>query len=101
MDKTTWVVELRGTITRDKKYVEVDALTMGLAMEAATAAHPTYRAKSAKPKNGWIGEAGECRDIIDRGELIAAARAVVAFDWSDNDPDAVAAIERLRHAAKN
>lgn len=31
-------------------------------------------------------------------ELEAAARDVVWFDWSDNDDDAVAAIERLRAA---
>ena len=57
----------------------------------------------------WRGEAGdvasdycsECRDVIDHGELMAAARAVVAFDWSDSDADAVAAIDRLRRAVEN
>lgn len=52
----------------------------------------------------WHGEAGgvgsdycpTCREIIDSGDLLKAAEAVVAFDWSDNDADAVAAIERLR-----
>lgn len=61
--------------------------------------------KSAK----WSGEVddvasdycSDCRDIIDHGELMAAARAVVAFDWSDNDADAVAAIERLRREVSN
>lgn len=43
----------------------------------------------------------ECRDAIDMAELEIAARAVVAFDWSDNDADAVAAIERLRRAGNN
>ena len=33
-------------------------------------------------------------------ELEDAARAVVWFDWSGNDSDAVAAIERLREALK-
>jgi len=57
----------------------------------------------------WRGEAGgvssdycsDCRDAIDHGEIMAAARAVVAFDWSDNDAGAVAAIERLRRAVNN
>jgi len=33
-------------------------------------------------------------------EIVKAAQAVVWFDWSDNDEDAVAAIERLRKAAE-
>ena len=57
----------------------------------------------------WRGEAGniasdycsECRDIIDYGELMAAARAVLAFDWSDSDADAASAIERLRKVVSN
>jgi hypothetical protein len=57
----------------------------------------------------WSGEAGdvasdycsECKDVIDQGELVVAARAVVAFDWSDNDQDAVSAIDRLRRALEN
>lgn len=40
----------------------------------------------------------ECRDRIDDDEVRAAASAVVEFDWSENDADAVAAIERLRNA---
>lgn len=36
--------------------------------------------------NGFLGNA----------DLIAAAEAVTCFDWSDNDADAVRAIERLR-----
>jgi hypothetical protein len=54
----------------------------------------------------WHGEAGAvgsvycsaCREAIAAAEIEAAAHAVVAFDWSDNDADAVAAIERLRRA---
>lgn len=35
----------------------------------------------------------------DRLEIVAqAARAVVGWDWSDNDADCVADIERLRDA---
>jgi len=57
----------------------------------------------------WHGERGgvgsdwcsECRDAITAAEIERAARAVVAFDWSDNDADAVAAIERLREALVN
>lgn len=56
----------------------------------------------------WRGESGgvssdycsDCRDTIDHGELMAAARAVVAYDWSDNDPEPAAAIERLRRAVE-
>jgi hypothetical protein len=41
----------------------------------------------------------EVREAAARiAELEAAARDVVFFDWSDNDPDAVAAIDRLRKA---
>ena len=40
----------------------------------------------------------QCKDEINSAEVEAAAHAVVAFDWSDNDPDAVAAFERLRRA---
>lgn len=46
-DRTTWRVELRGTVTRDIKWVEVQARSMGEAMVVAVAAHPTYRAKFA------------------------------------------------------
>lgn len=57
----------------------------------------------------WRGETGgaasdycsDCRDIIDHGELMAAARAVVAYDVSDNDDDFVAAVARLRRAVNN
>jgi len=57
----------------------------------------------------WRGEAGsvssdycsECRDHIDHGELMDAARDVVSFDWSDNDLAPVAAVERLRRAVNN
>ena len=57
----------------------------------------------------WRGEAGAvasdycsgCRDIIDHGELMAAARAVVAYDVSDSDADFIAAVERLRRAVDN
>ena len=45
--KTRWKVELRGTITRDIKWVEIEAFSMGDAMVRAVALHPTYRAKSA------------------------------------------------------
>lgn len=45
--KAHWSVELRGTITRDIKWVEVEAWSMGAAMVDAVALHPTYRAKSA------------------------------------------------------
>lgn len=56
----------------------------------------------------WHGQAGEvgsdycstCRDAIDDIDLRAAAAAVVAFDWSDNDADAVAAIDRLRRVVQ-
>ena len=34
------------------------------------------------------------KDLI--GELVEAARTVVWFDWSSNDYDAVAAVDRLR-----
>lgn len=38
---------------------------------------------------------------IDRANAMeSAARAVLAFDWSDSDADAVAAIERLRAAVR-
>jgi len=47
MAKTRWRVELRGTITRDIKWVDVEAYSMGAAMVDAVAQHPTYRAKSA------------------------------------------------------
>lgn len=46
--KTTYLVELRGTITRDIKWVEVVAYSAGAAMVDAVAMHPTYRVKSAK-----------------------------------------------------
>lgn len=57
----------------------------------------------------WHGEAGgvgseycsTCRDGIDDMAVRDAARGVLSFDWSDNDPDAVAAIERLRAAMRN
>lgn len=45
--KTRWRVDLRGVITRDIKYVEVEAWSMGAAMVDAVSAHPMYRAKSA------------------------------------------------------
>lgn len=45
--KSRWRVELRGAITRDIKWVEVDAFSMGAAMVEAVAQHPTYRARSA------------------------------------------------------
>lgn len=35
-------------------------------------------------------------EAVDAKALREAAERVVWFDWSDNDPDAVAAIERLR-----
>lgn len=52
----------------------------------------------------WHLEAGgvgsdycsECRELIYVNELERAAGAVLAFDWSDNDADAVAAIDNLR-----
>lgn len=37
-------------------------------------------------------------DLQAEKEVVSAARDVVAFDWSDNDADAVAAIDRLRKA---
>lgn len=46
-NKSKWRIELRGTITRDIKWVDVEAWSMGAAMVDAVAAHPTYRAKSA------------------------------------------------------
>lgn len=56
----------------------------------------------------WHGEDGDvgsdycplCRDTIDADNLRRAAIAVVAFDWSDNDADAVAAIADLRKAVE-
>lgn len=45
--KSVWKVELRGMITRDIKWIEIEAWSMGAAMVDAVAAHPTYRAKSA------------------------------------------------------
>lgn len=57
----------------------------------------------------WHFEAGgvgsdycsECRDAIYAQNIEVAARAVVAFDWSDNDADAVEAIDRLRRAVNS
>src|SRR5688572_30463319 len=46
--------------------------------------------RAAQPAPAPTDQAGE--------RVREAARAVVWFDWSDNDPDAVAAIERLRAA---
>lgn len=54
----------------------------------------------------WHGEAGEvgsdycagCRDAVDAWNLREAALRVLKFDWSDNDADAVAAINDLRRA---
>lgn len=39
-----------------------------------------------------------CRGLIVDEELREAAKAVVEYDWSDIDADAVAAVERLRAA---
>ena len=49
-------------------------------------------------ESGGVGSdyCAECREMIDGAILLDAAREVVEFDWSDNDPDAVAAIDRLR-----
>ncbi len=54
-----------------------------------------------KMESGGVGSVycSECRDNIVEDELRRAALAVVSYDWSDNDADAVAAIERLRQAA--
>jgi hypothetical protein len=41
---------------------------------------------------------GEIATLSSVSAIVAAAVAVVAFDWSDNDADAVAAIDRLREA---
>jgi hypothetical protein len=57
----------------------------------------------------WRGESGSvgsdfcpsCRDAVDLQDLRDAATAVVRFDWSDNDADAVSAIDRLRQALSN
>lgn len=54
----------------------------------------------------WRLEAGdvasdycsECKELIYVDELERAVAAVLKFDWSDNDADAVAAIDRLRRA---
>ena len=40
------------------------------------------------------------REIKIEAEILAAARVVIEFDWSDNDSDAVDAIERLRSAVQ-
>lgn len=37
-------------------------------------------------------------DLQGENDMVSAAREVVSFDWSDNDADAVAAIDRLRKA---
>lgn len=42
-----WNVEIRGTITRDIRWIKVEAESMGDAMVRAVELHPTYRAKSA------------------------------------------------------
>lgn len=42
-----WNVEIRGTITRDIRWIKVEAESMGEAMVKAVELHPTYRAKSA------------------------------------------------------
>lgn len=42
-----WNVEIRGTITRDIRWIKVEAASMGDAMVKAVELHPTYRAKSA------------------------------------------------------
>lgn len=44
---TTWNVEIRGTITRDIRHIEIEAASMGEAMTKAVELHPTYRARSA------------------------------------------------------
>lgn len=44
--RSIWKVELRGIITRDIKWVEIEASSGGAAMVDAVAAHPMYRAKS-------------------------------------------------------
>lgn len=42
-----WNVEIRGTITRDIRHIEIEAASMGEAMTKAVELHPTYRARLA------------------------------------------------------
>lgn len=42
----TWLVELRGTITRDVKYMEADAESEAEVREACAAEFPSYRVHS-------------------------------------------------------
>ena len=43
----------------------------------------------------------ECRNSIDTIALISAVRAVIAFDWSDNDADAVESVNHLRRVVRD
>lgn len=77
---------------------------------------PTGRISNIRPRVGqeyWCGEFRQRPndDLFDLrrmgvgesgvADVRAAAAAVLAFDWSDNDADAVAAIERLRQAMQS
>jgi hypothetical protein len=75
-----------------------------------TRAHGSHCASANCSRTArWHGTAGdvgsdycsECRDAIDCSEIEAAAREVLAFDWSDSDSDTAAAIDRLRKAVAN
>lgn len=78
---------------------------------------PTGRVTNIRPRVGqeyWCGEFAArseqppLYDLRGKGlgeagmaDVRAAASSVLAFDWSDNDADAVAAIERLRQAMQS
>lgn len=77
---------------------------------------PTGVVSNIRPRVGqeyWCGEflprpSGDLVDLRMMGmghreirDVRAAATAILAFDWSDNDADAVAAIERLRQAMQS
>ena len=63
----TWLVEIRGTITRDIRLVDVTARSAGSAMARAVKLHPTYRAASAM-------EVGAHRVALSR--LVAVANGL-------------------------
>lgn len=46
----TWLVELRGTITRDVKHMEADAESEAEVREACATEFPSYRVHSITPR---------------------------------------------------
>lgn len=73
----TWSVEIRGTITRDIRWVQVEATSMGEALEKAVAQHPTYRAKAIRSAS-HLGSSSDA-DRIALARIVAVAHGIEAL----------------------